>query len=803
MIIDTQQIRSEHYTANGKRQHRHNDPKLGKHLQYCANILRPKLGEEGIKDQVGKALEIMECCNPSHSNERTQGLVIGRVQSGKTSSFSLVSAIAADNDYSVVIQLLGDKLNLVDDNFKDVRKNLGLVDDAADLDWYEPIKVQGIMNEFSISEYATLINSKKSYWDHNASKKVLYFYLNKHKNQIEKITEIIKKLTKAANNDVPVLIIDDEVDSFSVNTSAIGKPPKPTYKALERLKKACNNCTYLGYTATSQAIFLAHDNSFLRPDFYAVLDPGIGYVGNHELFGEANQILNTNQINVGSNQRHQPKIIDPKDPNNPRFFDDTILRHDLDRAIIDFFISLTFCWERGIKKPMSMMCFPDTKNLPQDDMSIKIGQSIRRIQAYLTTQTKKNRLHKIFDDIYQEKVLHSPKGFKKPSLQESKDLIKELIDNKAKHAKSYEIKILNQSNPGKIKVNNAAAWFLIGGLKLSRGYVVPELLTSFIPYQPGKLTMDVTQQRGRFFGYKNKPGQEYKDLISVYCLQKTFRLFQQYTSIEDFFFEAARRGAASGIDFNYVDPNHELFNLVLYEGEFDLTSAAKNKTTKYRKVTSSWPTSLYSPFITNSGGQPELNKDFQSHIDNFISSNTSGLQNIGPNNKFGAAIGTAQEFKCNRLPLDIVYVNLLEGLESFIHEKDKTLKAMIKLIGSEFIGRQHKCDIIYFGNVNSRSLSDLCSDKNGWFHAYSGYNSGPFEAGRKNGYVGDDYVILGPNFDPRSKNFDKDNNEHFTVQIHKIKNITKEKNGKAILNDSYQIRLHAPWDKQMKFFLAV
>ena len=64
---------------------------------------------------------------------------------------------------------------------------------------------------------------------------------------------------------------------------------------LERLKKACNNCTYLGYTATSQAIFLAHDNSFLRPDFYAVLDPGIGYVGNHELFGEANQILNTNQ----------------------------------------------------------------------------------------------------------------------------------------------------------------------------------------------------------------------------------------------------------------------------------------------------------------------------------------------------------------------------------------------------------------------------------------------------------------------------------------------------------------------------
>ena len=800
MIIDKQQIKLEHYTANGRRQH--HDPVLGKHLQYCANKLSSKLGKKNTKDQVGKALEIMECCNPSHSNDRTQGLIVGRVQSGKTSSFSLVSAIAADNGYSVVIQLLGDKLNLVDDNFGDVSKNLGLIDDAADLDWYEPIKVKGKMNEFSISEYATIINSKASYWDDSASRKVLYFYLNKNKNQIEKITEIIKKLTKAANKNVPVLIIDDEVDSYSVNTAAIGKPPKPTYQALEKLKKACNNCTYLGYTATSQAIFLAHDNSFLRPDFYAVLDPGSGYVGNYQLFGEATQLLNINQTNVGLNKRHQPKIIDPRDQNNPKLFDDKILRHDLNRAIIDFFISLTFCWERGIKKPMSMMCFPDTKNLPQDDMSVKVDQSIRRIQAYLTSQTKKNLLHKIFDEIYQEKVLHSPKKFNKPSLQECKDLIKELIDNKDKHAKSYQIKVLNQSNPGKIKVGNAAAWFLIGGLKLSRGYVVPELLTSFIPYQPGKLTMDVTQQRGRFFGYKNKPGSEYKDLISVYCLEKTFRLFQQYTSIEDFFFEAARKGAASGIDFNYVDPNHELFNLVLYEGEFDLTSAAKNKTTKLRRVTSSWPTSLYSPFISDGGGQPALNKDFQSCIDNFVKSNTSGLQNIPSNNKFGAAIGTAQEFKCNRLPLDVVYGNLLERLEPFIHEKDKTLRAMIKVIGSKFVGRQHKCDIVYFGNINSRSLSDLCSNKNGWFHAYSGYNSGPLEAGRKKGYVGDDYVILGSNFDPRSKNFDKDNNEHFTVQIHKIKNISKEKNGNAILNDSYQIRLHAPWDKQMRFYLV-
>ena len=65
----------------------------------------------------------------------------------------------------------------------------------------------------------------------------------------------------------------------------------PTYDALKKLKNACGESNYLGYTATSQALYLAHDNSFLRPDSYAVLQPGKNYVGNYEIFGETSHII--------------------------------------------------------------------------------------------------------------------------------------------------------------------------------------------------------------------------------------------------------------------------------------------------------------------------------------------------------------------------------------------------------------------------------------------------------------------------------------------------------------------------------
>ena len=792
----------KYYSESGFRQEEFY-PEIGHHTEYCfKQLVGEKMDETNTYKQLAKAYEIMSCCNPEYSIDRTQGLVLGKVQSGKTSNFSFLSALAADNKYSIVIQLLGDKTNLVDDNFESVSSNLGLLDKHADLNWYKPIKVQGKMNDFSVGQLAKLINSQETSWDDEDSNKILYFYLIKNTNQINKLTSIIEELTKKVTKSCQTLIIDDEVDSYSLNTKKIGQNPGPTYSALEKLKKACIGCTYVGYTATSQGIYLAHDDSFLRPEFYAVLDPGDGYIGNFELFGKAEPLLSNKTKKIGLNSRHQPVIFDPMDYTNlnrkgkPTTYDPKKVDKYLREAIVDFLVSLVFCRERGIKKPMSMMIYPHNTNDPQRGIKRNLESALRDLRAFLVSNSNGGEWDNFFTKVYDKKIKHLPRDKSSPSLDKTKSKIQELLDAYANSQKSYEIKLLNQQNPGEINPDDEHAWFLIGGLKLSRGYVVPDLLTTFMLYQANNLTMDTTEQRGRFFGYKK----EYSDLISIYCQEETFNLFKNYTSIEEYFFEACKLGAKDGTDFNHVDTNNRLFNLAFFGSKHKPTSASKNRTKKMTLKSSSWATSLYSSFINDGKSDLEHNHEFRKSIKTFL--DNFPMKKMPKNNKFHARHGTGQEFKYNRVELKFAYDTLLKKVEPHISDQDKTLRALIQAIGAAYYEEEHECDIIFFSDINSRALSENSSPSVGWSFPASGYSSGARMSGRSKGFVGVNRVIFGEGFNPRLKPFDKENNTTFTIQIHKIKNITKMKDGPTMLDDSYQIRIHAPWDHKTNYFLS-
>ena len=803
-VLNKKEILNNHYNENGFRQHNF-DPKLGRHTNYCAAQLASDIGKANVKKQVGKAYELMTCCNPAHANYQTQGLAIGKVQSGKTSSFSILTAMAADNGYKIVIHLLGTNNTLVNSNFQKISKNLGFNND--ELDWHKPIQVHGKLDEGAIQNYAEIINSRVTMLDPNPKQKILYFYLIKNKDQINKMTTIIQMTQNEVRNlNIPVLIIDDEVDTYGLNTAAANKQATKTYSALKELRGACTNCSYVGYTATTQAIYLSHDDSFLRPNFYTVLDPGTGYVGNFELFGKADQLLNLKEKSSNINFRHQPKIIDPNDYAP----DGTILGYDKDKlleylqeSMTDFLISWSFLRSRGKMQPMSMMIFSATENDPQEEMKRDVERIITSMHGYLESSIKNpstsSKWDKVFKKLYKGKVQNALKGSNIPSLKGVKKEIKTLFELHDQSIKSYKIQVVNRFFKDEIDETLEHVWFLIGGHKLNRGYVVPNLLTTYMPYEPKSPVMDTTQQRGRFFGYKK----DYKDLISVYCQQETLDLFQNYTSIEDYFFEAARNGANDRIDFNYVDSNHTLFNWALLNGKHKVTSSNKNRTKQLRQKSSSWANSLYSPFSADKE-KPKFNEEFQQVIKDFVkrfSFIEMDKDNIYGAKKSSISEPSVQEFKYNRESIDFIYKNLLQKLEPLISDKDDFLKAIIKSIGHQYLNKDHFCDVVYFPNKLRRAFDKSCSEKNGWYHAFTGYQQGRADGGV---FVGDNLVIIGDNFDPKSRIFDKAGNSNFTVQIHKIKKLTKtrEKTSPTLLRDSFQIRIHAPWDKETSFFLT-
>ena len=101
---------------------------------------QPYQGEEidrfhlhkGFPDAVGNKIidetfRIMEMCgNPDTPTNVDTGLVIGYVQSGKTLSFTSLTALANDNQYQLIIIIAGTSIPLSDQSYERMKRDLQL-----------------------------------------------------------------------------------------------------------------------------------------------------------------------------------------------------------------------------------------------------------------------------------------------------------------------------------------------------------------------------------------------------------------------------------------------------------------------------------------------------------------------------------------------------------------------------------------------------------------------------------------------------------------------------------------------------
>lgn len=69
------------------------------------------------------------CVSPTETDAEATGLVVGYVQSGKTLSFTTLTALARDNGYGVVILIAGTIDNLKSQSEDRLKQDLGISDE--------------------------------------------------------------------------------------------------------------------------------------------------------------------------------------------------------------------------------------------------------------------------------------------------------------------------------------------------------------------------------------------------------------------------------------------------------------------------------------------------------------------------------------------------------------------------------------------------------------------------------------------------------------------------------------------------
>ncbi len=201
-----------------------------------------------------------------------RGLVLGYVQSGKTSNFTAVAAKAADAGYRLFIVLSGLHNNLRR------QTQLRLQDQLRDLDksrWHE---LTSDVADFGVPGNADVLLSQNDLR--------ILAVVKKNKLRLENLIAWLSSASDAARRNCPILVIDDEADQASVNT----KDPedRAVINKLIIALLAQPKVAYVGYTATPFA------NIFIDPsipedlyprDFVVDLPRPADYFGPERIFG--------------------------------------------------------------------------------------------------------------------------------------------------------------------------------------------------------------------------------------------------------------------------------------------------------------------------------------------------------------------------------------------------------------------------------------------------------------------------------------------------------------------------------------
>lgn len=217
------------------------------------------------------------------------GLVLGSVQSGKTSSMLGVSALAIDHGIDIIVVLAGTRLSLWRQTYERLSEQLDCGEDTA-----EKVRrrllcpTAGVaLSDDSFDLRTTYRLPPASVRQKLSQRKPLLLVAMKQTNHLHALAASLRASVFPAIRDldrpVQMLVLDDEADDGSVLDTVVESSQDPVFGNLKQVPRAIANLwdpavappsnlftTYVGYTATPQANLLQVDHNPLAPRDFLV-----------------------------------------------------------------------------------------------------------------------------------------------------------------------------------------------------------------------------------------------------------------------------------------------------------------------------------------------------------------------------------------------------------------------------------------------------------------------------------------------------------------------------------------------------
>ncbi len=483
-----------------------------------------------------------------------RGLVVGQVQSGKTSNYIGLICKAVDAGYKLVVVLAGFNNNSlrsqtqlrIDEGFLgfDTAMNLTLKKTSSrtgvGLLCEHKIPVQS-MSLTTNAEDGDFKNSRARNAGIPLGQMPAVLVVKKHSGILNGLIDWAISVKEKRDehghpyiDDVPFLLIDDEADNASVN------PKKDDISVINgrirELLRLFRKSSYVGYTATPFAnVFIDPDTDHdefgrdIYPESFVINIPApSNYFGPLRVFGLHNDQFSTLAEGEPLPLRHHIDRDDFEDHFPPKHRTELHvagLPEDLVEAVKSFFLTIAARRARGqVKVHNSMLVhvtrFVNVQNQVKDLLQEKVDE-VRRFLEF-DDEDFLRQLQEKWEAEYVPVTRQMADEFNLEPvnwLQVRKELPKAasgLLPVKAINGSAKDV--LDYSNHPK-----GISIICVGGDKLARGLTLEGLSISY--FARAARMYDTLMQMGRWFGYRTG----YEDLCRLYTTREISMCFEHVT----------------------------------------------------------------------------------------------------------------------------------------------------------------------------------------------------------------------------------------------------------------------------------
>ena len=463
-----------------------------------------------------------------------RGLVIGDVQSGKTSTYIGLMCKAADAGYKVFILLTGTIENLRKQTQERVEEGFIGIDMSADGTGGKRVGV-GLDNK---RIFAMSMTSRKSDFIGNSdqiavslqSNDAVVFVIKKNSSVLRKLIDWITTINAdkiTGKIDVPMLLIDDEADNASINTSKSKEDPSTINKLIRRLASLFTKSNYIGFTATPYAnVFIDPiteeemvNHDLFPEDFIYALPTPSDYIGPQQTFDQSGKYYNQ-LIDIDDAGR-------TKEDGWPFYFKhkkdwEDELPDSLTDAIYTFYLANAIRDIRGdLSSHRSMLInisrFVNVQYYIKEQVAEIHDVAYRSIKFNLNPRNMDESLN---DPVIKRIYKNWMEQYQKIESIEWSDIAVTLF----RSVENIQIKVVNSTNKKDklVYTNDSSVRVIaIGGLALSRGLTLEGLVISY--FYRNTATYDVLMQMGRWFGYRRG----YDDIFRIWTHPDSARWYSE------------------------------------------------------------------------------------------------------------------------------------------------------------------------------------------------------------------------------------------------------------------------------------